>query len=335
MEELLPSIIPATNLRVRLNGKVSIALSQLDASKTTLSKSASWVVDSFADQSDLIAALTATDYIPCFTGRHTYTIFRNQPVIDGGYANGFEELSAAGRGGTGGDGCCEGCGEQSCLTSTVKVGSWHVGALGDPTCDPVRCKKSFAQSGCRSADRTDRVTRLYRVSCLIFRFLPPLSLSLSFLHTLTHTHKHNDTHTHTLPPTNQQQNNPYVDRWRLNQIADRCPEPSYDAGGDYVPGPFADLDPWKADADYPTFVPQNSVEPDIHPGKYNPLPEWQGRTLLACEWQAWATGLPKDGPDGPVETMRRAMELVYEQGYKDARSWLSLVKGVEIEESAE
>lgn len=34
-------------------------------------------------QEDLWSCLTATDYIPCFTGTTTYTIYRNQPVIDG------------------------------------------------------------------------------------------------------------------------------------------------------------------------------------------------------------------------------------------------------------
>lgn len=35
-------------------------------------------------QADLKSALTATDYIPCFTGDTVYTLFRNNPVIDGG-----------------------------------------------------------------------------------------------------------------------------------------------------------------------------------------------------------------------------------------------------------
>lgn len=35
-------------------------------------------------QADLKSALTSTDYIPCWTGSSTFTLFRNQPVIDGG-----------------------------------------------------------------------------------------------------------------------------------------------------------------------------------------------------------------------------------------------------------
>ena len=117
-----------------VNGAVRIAISQLDASSSSLNGSASWVVDSFASrvrhaggqwagglqprgaldsplvqcgagpahggwagnphkpspthqsppQHDVASALLATDFIPCFSGPTTYTIFRNQPVIDGG-----------------------------------------------------------------------------------------------------------------------------------------------------------------------------------------------------------------------------------------------------------
>ena len=37
-------------------------------------------------QADLKSALTSTDWIPCFTGQTMFTLFRNQPVIDGGCA---------------------------------------------------------------------------------------------------------------------------------------------------------------------------------------------------------------------------------------------------------
>jgi hypothetical protein len=178
MEEKLPAIIPATGLRTRLNGKVRVALSQLDGSKTVLKDSASWVVNDFADQADLISALTGTDYISCFSGRHTYTLFRNSPVIDGGYGNGFEQLCPNGRTETG---------------ACIKVASWFVGDKADATCDATRCKK-LAISQCKSNDRTDRVTRLYKVSCVFWGGVGLLALAhassfffssprLFFLHT--------------------------------------------------------------------------------------------------------------------------------------------------------
>jgi hypothetical protein len=43
-------------------------------------------------QDDLIANLLGTSYLPCYSGPTTYTIFRNQPVLDGAFGNGFRQM---------------------------------------------------------------------------------------------------------------------------------------------------------------------------------------------------------------------------------------------------
>ncbi|KAI8472321.1 MAG: hypothetical protein J3K34DRAFT_503879 [Monoraphidium minutum] len=82
--------------RVNAKGRVRVALSQLDGSKPSLENSASWVIDKWSSKGDLIACLRSTDFLPCFIGLTTYDVFRNSPVIDGGYANGFEQLCPGG-----------------------------------------------------------------------------------------------------------------------------------------------------------------------------------------------------------------------------------------------
>lgn len=59
--------------------------------------------------------------------------------------------------------------------------------------------------------------------------------------------------------------------------------------------------------------------------------------MLACEWKEWAMKLPTTGatPQDQVASLRTVMQLVYEQGYKEARSWLSTEKGIDIDASAE
>lgn len=65
----------------------------------------------------------------------------------------------------------------------------------------------------------------------------------------------------------------------------------------------------------PLFVAQNyGAEPIISPGVFNPLPNWNGVPLLACEWQSWAMALP-------VGQELQAMTLIYETGLKDGLSW--------------
>lgn len=62
-------------------------------------------------QADLISNLLGTDMIPCWSLNQTYHRFRNSPVIDGGYAVGFEDL------------CPKGTNTSAC----IKVASWVTG----------------------------------------------------------------------------------------------------------------------------------------------------------------------------------------------------------------
>jgi hypothetical protein len=130
------------------NGKVRIALSQLDGSQTNLNNSASWIVGDFTSTMDLANAIAGSSYIPCLSGLDTYTVFRNQPVIDGAYGNGFEDF-------------CPGGDVQACL----KLGTWHVGPLGNFTCDPQYC-----DCATQAADRTDRVKTLYSNDAYVDRW---------------------------------------------------------------------------------------------------------------------------------------------------------------------
>ncbi|KAI8468806.1 MAG: hypothetical protein J3K34DRAFT_295289 [Monoraphidium minutum] len=72
---------------------VRILVSQLDGNNgDSIANSASWPLKKFKSKNDLIAALTSTGHIPCYSGTTLFTYYKNQPVIDGGYANGFKEL---------------------------------------------------------------------------------------------------------------------------------------------------------------------------------------------------------------------------------------------------
>ncbi|GBF88086.1 hypothetical protein Rsub_00798 [Raphidocelis subcapitata] len=134
--ERLRSALP-DDAAAKLGSVVRVGLSQLDAQSRAFNGSASWVVGAFDDKADVVSALTATDFIPCFSGPTTYTLFRDQPVIDGGYANGFQQL-------------CRNV--SSCLT----IGSYVVGPLANHTCDAAACP-NLAKSGCGSDGRAEPI----------------------------------------------------------------------------------------------------------------------------------------------------------------------------------
>jgi hypothetical protein len=98
------------------------------------------------------------------------------------------------------------------------------------------------------------------------------------------------------------QNGPYVDRWKLFEVVQRCP-PELWQGRDPYPSP--------------NFVPQATPDmlPDIYPGRYNDLPMWNGTRLLACEWQRYAMA-------PPVNNITGWLNVTYEQGYADAQAWV-------------
>lgn len=73
VETHIYDILPADAI-AKINGTVRIAFSQLDASKPYLNNSASWVVNEFENNRNLVSALTATDYIPCYSGLNVYTV---------------------------------------------------------------------------------------------------------------------------------------------------------------------------------------------------------------------------------------------------------------------
>jgi hypothetical protein len=217
-----------------VNGKVRIGLSQLDATKPSLDNSATWVVSSWNSTQDLVDALTATDMIPCFSDTTAFSIFRNQPVVDGGFANGFEDL-------------CPGGNTANC----IKVASWVTGPLADQTCDHNVCGAS-----CASVDRpaSSKVYQLY--------------------------------------------DNP-ADRssWAINAV-NKCQ-------GTNTIVPMG------------AFIPQNSTLPDIYPGKYNNLPMWKGKQVIACQWQQWAMQPPVTSDAELAEFF----QLTFDQGRRDALSW--------------
>lgn len=66
-------------------------------------------------------------------------------------------------------------------------------------------------------------------------------------------------------------------------------------------------------------------------GEYNPLPEWQGKPVLPCQWQEWAIAPPFATADltaSPpkvvydLSLVRPYLELVYKQGWLDARAYI-------------
>eukprot|EP00882_Tetradesmus_deserticola_P014328 GHRQ01015236.1.p1 GENE.GHRQ01015236.1~~GHRQ01015236.1.p1 ORF type:complete len:221 (+),score=73.29 GHRQ01015236.1:36-698(+) len=98
----------------------------------------------FCLQDDLISNLLGTSYLPCFSGPTTYTIFRNQPVLDGAFGNGFKQMCPAGN-----------------TNNCIKVASWHVGPLGSTTCDQ-RCGSDRVAAKCAVPARTDINPVLYK-----------------------------------------------------------------------------------------------------------------------------------------------------------------------------
>lgn len=97
-------------------------------------------------------------------------------------------------------------------------------------------------------------------------------------------------------------------QWNISHIKDSCPS----SPSSPKPSPPYPL---------PAFVPQNSTLPDIHPGKYNPLPLWtigprKGQRVLACEWDEWAMNPPSD-----PKVFAYFMDIVFKQGAADALGW--------------
>ena len=91
----------------------------------------------------------------------------------------------------------------------------------------------------------------------------------------------------------------------------RCPPnaPTDEKNKTSIPGPPYPL---------PIFVPQNQTLPDIHPGKYGPLPMFQEHRVVACEWQSWSLSPPLDSK-GVMDA--EFPKLTFEQGQKDAAAW--------------
>lgn len=143
LDEHLAEVLP-DNVTDSVNGLVRIAVSQLNASQPGLNNTATWVLDEWSSKADLRSAMLSTNWIPCFSGGTTYTIYRNQPVIDGGYSAGFRDLCPSGL--------------ENCLT----VASWHVGDAASQVCDAAKCPSSAASS-CTSAERPpeEQVFALY------------------------------------------------------------------------------------------------------------------------------------------------------------------------------
>ncbi|KAI8470321.1 MAG: hypothetical protein J3K34DRAFT_261597 [Monoraphidium minutum] len=138
--------LPDNSTTERVNGRVRIAVSQLNASSTSLNNSAAWVIDNWRSKNDLISCLTTTDFLPCWTAPTTYTIYRNQPAFDGGYGNGYEELCPGGT-----------AKSKACL----KVAAWIVSPkLADQTCSPTLCAAA-AKVNCSYPGRLDRIKTLY------------------------------------------------------------------------------------------------------------------------------------------------------------------------------
>ncbi|KAF8073228.1 hypothetical protein HT031_000889 [Scenedesmus sp. PABB004] len=128
-----------------VQGVMHIALSQLNANRASLNDSASWVINRWDNKVDLKSCLLGTNAIPCFGTAGMFSIFRNQPVIDGGYGNGFPEL-------------CLDAANKDCF----KAGSWVVGPLANHTCDPVKCGKVLYEANCTVAKRTVLRHSLYK-----------------------------------------------------------------------------------------------------------------------------------------------------------------------------
>uniref|UniRef100_A0A383VPF3 PNPLA domain-containing protein n=1 Tax=Tetradesmus obliquus TaxID=3088 RepID=A0A383VPF3_TETOB len=147
LQEALPQDLSNVYSRMR------IAVSQLDGSKTTLNNSASWIIDSWQSRDDLIANLLGTSYLPCYSGPTTYTIFRNQPVLDGAFSNGFKQMCPDGN-----------------VTNCIKVASWHVGPLGSATCDK-RCGSDRLAAKCAVPERTTINTVLHKNDQFVDRWL--------------------------------------------------------------------------------------------------------------------------------------------------------------------
>lgn len=92
---LLPDDAPA-----RLNGRLTVAVAQLDAFEPSLSVSATWLISSWTSKEDLIDTLIASASIPC------YNILSATPGVPGIYATlrgqpvrARARLCAVGRGG--------------------------------------------------------------------------------------------------------------------------------------------------------------------------------------------------------------------------------------------
>lgn len=75
LNSLLPDNAPAL-----LNGRLTVAVAQLDAFSASLAGSATWTISSWTSKEDLIDTLIASATIPCYNLPGTYATLRGQPV---------------------------------------------------------------------------------------------------------------------------------------------------------------------------------------------------------------------------------------------------------------
>jgi len=112
------------DLAERVKGRLAVWVTQLDASSPSPTNGAPWALSSFTSRDDIVNAVVASSYLPCWTGDEPFATLHGAPALDGGFSTDFAQM----------------CGPESVEGGCVRVSAGVVGpnaaapAAGSPPC---------------------------------------------------------------------------------------------------------------------------------------------------------------------------------------------------------
>ena len=74
--------------------------SAADIADDKLGGASPWTISSFSSPTDVVNAVSSSSFLPCWSAPVPFYVYKNKPVIDGGFSAGFGDLCAAALNGT-------------------------------------------------------------------------------------------------------------------------------------------------------------------------------------------------------------------------------------------
>lgn len=98
---LAPMLVGALpdDLAERVKGRLAVWVTQLDASSDTAAAGAPWALSQFESRDEVVDAVVASSYLPCWTGNEPFATLHGSPALDGGFSTDFAQMCAGAEGG--------------------------------------------------------------------------------------------------------------------------------------------------------------------------------------------------------------------------------------------